>query len=88
MLSYLNTPGQKQYAKPLPNGDLQWAPEEFNYSPGDSVRYIDFEGGDDSSDGLTKETPWKHHPWDGNAEGNAASCSGSHTFVFKKDLDI
>ncbi|MFO8007621.1 MAG: hypothetical protein R6V05_07805, partial [Candidatus Brocadiia bacterium] len=33
---------QKPHAKVLPTGDLKWAPEPFEFRPGDSVRYIDF----------------------------------------------
>ena len=39
---------QKPDAKVLPNGVLEWAPQPFVFEKGDSVRYIDFEGGDDT----------------------------------------
>ncbi|MFO8007622.1 MAG: LamG-like jellyroll fold domain-containing protein [Candidatus Brocadiia bacterium] len=74
---------QKPHAKVLPTGDLKWAPEPFEFRPGDSVRYIDFGGGDDANDGLTNQTPWKHHPWDRKATGKAAEASGPITYVFK-----
>jgi len=77
---------QQPHAKVLPTGDLEWAPRAFVFEAGDSVRYIDFEGGDDSNDGLTKRTPWKHHPWDPNATGRAAACKGVHTYVFKRGV--
>ncbi|MDH7569639.1 MAG: laminin G domain-containing protein, partial [Armatimonadota bacterium] len=51
-----------------------------------SVRYIDFEGGDDARDGLTPASAWKHHPWDPAAEGKAAACRGIHTYVFKRGV--
>lgn len=67
-------------------GDLTWAPKEFVYSPGASVRYIDFEGGDNANDGLTKATAWKHHPWDPSATGNSLASTGIHTYVFKRGV--
>ena len=60
---------QQSYADVSPKGDLTWKPEPFVFEKGASVRYIDFEAGDDAKDGLTKETAWKHHPWDPNAGG-------------------
>jgi hypothetical protein len=78
---------QKPQAKVLPTGDLEWAPEPFAFRPGASVRYIDFEGGDDTNDGLSKRSPWKHHPWDPGAGGKAAACTGTHTYVFKQGVD-
>ncbi len=68
---------QKPHARVLPDGDLQWAPEPFTFTAGRSVRYIDFESGDDANDGLGKQTPWKHHPWDTNAAGAAKACTGT-----------
>ena len=58
---------QKTYAKISPKGDIEWTPQPFRFEPGDSVRYIDYEDGDDSNDGLTKDTPWQRHPWDSRA---------------------
>ncbi|MFW6189020.1 MAG: LamG-like jellyroll fold domain-containing protein [Planctomycetota bacterium] len=77
---------QKPHAKVLPSGDLEWAPHPFEFVPGDSVRYIDFEGGDDAAGGRSKEQAWKHHPWDPNATGRAAQASGPHTYVFKRGV--
>ncbi len=62
---------RQPYADVLANGDLKWTPKPFVFEKGDSIRYIDFESGDDSSDGASKEKPWKHHPWDAAATGNA-----------------
>ena len=59
----------------------------FEFKAGESVRYIDFESGNDANDGLSKQTPWKHHPWDPNAGGKAAACKGVHTYVFKQGVD-
>jgi hypothetical protein len=75
---------QEPQAKVLPTGDLEWAPKPFEFKAGSSVRYIDYEAGNDASDGLTKQTPWKHHPWDPNATGKAAACKGVQTYIFKQ----
>jgi hypothetical protein len=77
---------QEPNAKVLGTGDLEWAPHAFVYAPGASVRYIDYENGKDSNDGKTKGTAWQHHPWDKAAKGNAASCEGSRTYVFKRGV--
>jgi len=75
---------QEPHAKVLPRGDLEWAPRPFEFIAGSSIRYIDFDSGNDSADGLSKQTPWKHHPWDPNAAGQAKACKGAHTYVFKQ----
>ena len=72
-------------AKVLPKGDLQWAPQTFQFQPGRSVRYIDFDSGNDANEG-TKPKPWKHHPWDPQASGQAKACSGPLTYVFKQGV--
>ncbi len=77
---------EKPQAKVIETGDLQWQPEPFKYIHGSAVRYIDFEAGDDNNDGKTKSTPWKHHPWDANATGNAKDASGIITYVFKRGV--
>lgn len=76
---------QKPHAKVLPTGTLEWAPEPFVFQAGESVRYIDFEAGNDDNPG-TREQPWKHHPWDRNATGQAKACRGIHTYVFKRGV--
>jgi hypothetical protein len=78
---------QEPQAKVLPTGDLEWAPKAFEFKAGESVRYIDFESGNDANDGLSKQTPWKHHPWDPNAAGKAKACMGMQTYVFKQGVD-
>ena len=65
--------------------DIRWVPEPFEFVAGESVKYIDFEGGDDANPG-TKERPWKHHPWDDQATGNAAEAEGAQTYVFKRGV--
>jgi concanavalin A-like lectin/glucanase superfamily protein len=76
---------QKPYAKVLPQGDLEWAPEPFVYEAGEAVRYIDYDAGDDGNPG-TKDRPWKHHPWDAAAKGQSAAATGVDTYVFKRGV--
>lgn len=77
---------EKQQAKVLPNGGLEWAPQAFVLTKGPSVRYIDFESGDDTADGMSTSTPWKHHPWDASATGNAKASAGIQTYIFKRGV--
>src|SRR5205085_829341 len=65
-------------------GNLTWKPRPFAFEKGGSVRYIDFDAGDDTNSGETLATPWKHHPWDPNSTGKSAQGSGVHTYVFKR----
>lgn len=78
---------QQPQARVLPTGDLEWAPHPFEFEPGQSIRYIDFESGADTNDGLSKQTPWKHHPWDPNATEKAKAFKGVCTYVFKQGVD-
>ncbi|MBN1558344.1 MAG: right-handed parallel beta-helix repeat-containing protein, partial [Lentisphaerae bacterium] len=71
------------HADVRPTGDLVWAPEPFQYRPGRSIRYIDFENGDDARNGASPEAAWKHHPWDANATANAATPGDADTYVFR-----
>lgn len=77
---------QNPQAKVLPTGDLEWSPQPFEFKPGGSIRYIDFDFGNDANDGLSKQSPWKHHPWDPSATGNAKNCKGIHTYIFKQGV--
>jgi hypothetical protein len=77
---------QEAQATVLPTGDLEWAPKAFEFKVGESVRYIDFESGNDANDGRSKQTPWKHHPWDPNADGQARAERGANTYVFKQGV--
>lgn len=77
---------QKPHAKVLPNGDLEYAPEPFVFQKGAAVRYIDYETGSDDKDGASQQTAWKHHPWDPNATGQAKSCKGIYTYIFKRGV--
>lgn len=77
---------ETQQAKVLPNGDLEWAPHTFQFEKGTSIRYIDFENGDDTNDGLSSVSAWKHHPWDASAAGNSKLASGIQTYIFKRGV--
>jgi len=65
---------ESQQAKVLPNGDLQWAPLAFQLVKGSSVRYIDFEGGNDTNDGLSTSTAWKSF-WRRTATATSSSAT-------------
>src|SRR5947207_3168555 len=67
---------QEPYAVVNAKGDLKWKPRPFAFEKGGSIRYIDFEAGDDSNSGDAPGTPWKHHPWDPQAAGKSAAGSG------------
>ena len=76
---------QETYAEVDPKGGLAWQPRSFVFETAAPVRYIDFEGGDDTNPGDGPGKPWKHHPWDPKATGNsAASGTGIRTYVFKR----
>lgn len=76
-------PWQQEFSRALPNGELAYVAEPFRFEAGASQRHIDFAGGDDANPG-TREQPWKHHPWDPAARGNAqAAASEVHTYIFK-----
>lgn len=77
---------QEPHATVLPTGDLEWAPKPFEFKPGAAIRYIDFSSGDDSNTGTSRDTPWKHHPWDPNATGKAKAGHGVMTYVFKQGV--
>jgi len=62
--------------------EIKWMPVPFKFTAGKSAYHIDFENGNDASEG-SKAAPWKHHPWDENAVGQAAAATGVHTYVFK-----
>lgn len=68
------------------DGDMKWKPKLFVFEGDSSVRYIDYENRDDNNDGVTKSTPWKHHPWDEKAERKAKGCKGVHTHIFKRGV--
>lgn len=74
---------QRPHAEVVPTGDLRWQPEPFVFEAGREARYIDYAAGDDAQPG-TRAAPWKHHPWDPAATGNAKAASGPLTYVFKR----
>ena len=66
LFALLSTPGdaapaqdewswRQPQAEVLPNGDLKWKPRTFAFEKGDSVRYVDFEGGNDAQDGASTD---------------------------------
>jgi len=75
---------QMPHAAVDPKGDLAWKPQPFAFEAGASVRYIDYENGNDANHGAAKDAAWKHHPWDPEAAGKARECRGIHTYVFKR----
>jgi len=77
---------QQTYAAIDPKGDLGWQPRPFVFEKGDSVRYIDFEAGDDANSGEAPGVAWKHHPWDPKASGISARSKSVDTFVFKRGV--
>lgn len=80
-------PWQESQARVLPEGGLEWKPEPFVFEAGESVRYIDFEAGDDQRDRATRQSAWKHHPWDPASTGAAMAQAGwRHTYVFKRGV--
>jgi hypothetical protein len=77
---------QEAQAAVDPKGGLNWTPRPFAFEKSASVRYIDFEAGDDTQPGDAPGKPWKHHPWDPQATGKAAAGAGVHTYVFKRGV--
>jgi hypothetical protein len=77
---------QQPHAIVHPQGELELQHQPFRFVAGASGRYIDFENGDDANSGRTKDQPWKHHPWDPNAQANARDGRGPHTYVFKRGV--
>ena len=47
-------PWQDPKARVVPTGDLEWKPQPFAYVAGDSIRYIDYEGGKDANPGTRR----------------------------------
>ncbi len=76
---------QKPHARVIETGALEWAPEPFDYAAVGEVRYIDYENGDDNAAGRSKDSPWKHHPWDAGATGRAAEGT-AETYVLKQGV--
>ena len=77
---------ETKHANVSSTGDLTWAPQTFALVKGSSVRYIDYDNGNDKNDGLSTSTPWKRHPWDASATDNAKACNGTKTYIFKRGV--
>ena len=54
---------ESNQARAVETGNLEWTPKPFAFEAGKSIRYIDYENGDDNNNGKSNTTPWKHHPW-------------------------
>jgi hypothetical protein len=76
---------QTEQAEVLERGDLAHRPEPFAYRPGNSIRYIDYENGNDEYPG-TPDQPWKHHPWDVDAPEFLREREPADTYVFKRGV--
>ena len=76
---------QQTHAAVDPSGDIHWQPQPLHFSPGSSIKYIDYDQGSDDGDG-SRAAPWQHHPWDPAASGQAAAGEGVQTYVFKKGV--
>jgi parallel beta-helix repeat protein len=59
--------------------------DAFPGQASDTTYYVDFDGGDDASDGLTESMAWQHAPGDPQATGNPASVElqPGDTVLFK-----
>ena len=77
---------QEPQAKVSPAGGLSWAPHPFVFEKGSTVRYIDFDKGDDAATGTTPQTAWKHHPLDPKAADRSKAGAGADTFIFKRGV--
>jgi hypothetical protein len=53
---------QKPNAKAIGTGDPEWASRPFEFEHGPSVRYLDFDAGDDANEGTSKDRPWEAPP--------------------------
>jgi hypothetical protein len=80
-------PWQIPHAQVDAKGGISMRQEPYQPVLGRAVRYIDFEGGDDSRTGTSPEQAWRHHPWDANATATAKEGGGRLTYVFKGGVD-
>jgi len=70
---------------PETNPDLTWKTNPFHPFVDASAKYIDYQQGSDSNDG-SRQSPWKHHPWDKRATAKAKTSKGVVTYYFKKGV--
>jgi hypothetical protein len=76
---------QEPQARVIETGDLEWTPKPFVFEPTETLRYIDYETGNDANPG-TREQPWKHHPLDPASAGASKAFTDAATFVFKRGV--
>ena len=74
---------QKKHIRIAEGGQMEWMPKPFVFAAEEPKRFIDYETGSDQNDGSSRESPWKHHPWDAKAEGQAKSANGIQSYLFK-----
>ncbi len=74
---------QKDYIRIAEGGQMEWMPKPFVFEAEEPIRFIDYETGSDQNDGATPDSPWKHHPWDANAGGQAKAAIGIQSYIFK-----
>ena len=74
----------RQQAQVTATGDLAWAREPFHFEMGKSVRTSTSRPA--MTPTMAPKQPWKHHPWDSAATGNAKACKGIQTYVFKRGV--
>lgn len=60
-------PGNQNKGNPLPDPTEPHTPSEPSTIPPSRIFYVDFEGGSDSNNGTSMDSPWKHAPGDVNA---------------------
>jgi len=77
---------QKDQAKFVAPNDLQWQPEPFEFEAGETIRYVDYENGNDSASGDAPSAAWKHHPWDSRASGESKAFTDVATYIFKRGV--
>jgi len=70
-------------AKVLPTGDLEWAPQAFEFKPGESSA-TSLRPPVMTPTTAVETDPWKQPPGDPSAGGKSASCKGVQTYVFKQ----
>ena len=77
---------QEPQSKVLPTGDLEWAPQPFEFKAGSSIRYIDFDSGKDATTASPGRRPGSIIPGTPTPRGQAKACKGAQTYVFKQGV--
>ena len=72
----------------MPNESVQSDSDSATTNAG-NIYYVDYEAGDDTNNGISNTTAWKHTPGDDNATGNASSTtlSAGDIVVFKGGVE-